>query len=337
MSIAYYLLPTYIDKFINQIGLLYVPARYERTTTSNAFFSFYKKTMKQMKNLLVNKYEIFINEELKKVAYKYDAEVHTKVRIADIEKIENSGITGDEYSYALKAHFDFVVTIGRYLSPEFVIEFDEESHRKYEKSIRNDKLKNSICKKLRIPIFRITTDFFQEIGELQKFNRRSIMAGKFDSLVGWLVEIWFLEKAFCEAQNNGVVPLDEPFCWFSFIGQDPFAQSRLYLHNLYKQKLCITYLPKTIKGHDIDEFAWATLVILPLKNGRYIFGFAECKSINFPAISAYDLCEELAIMNIVNNILKYEKSELIGVTKQEIEKKEEKFKNKYVIPNLLDS
>ncbi|MEH2387197.1 MAG: DUF2726 domain-containing protein [Nostoc sp.] len=98
--------------------------------------------MKQKKNLFVNEYEIFTNEELKKVASKYDAEVHTKVRIADVVEIENSGLTRDEYSYALKAHFDFVVTRGRHLSPEFVIEFDEAYHGQSEKSIRNDKLKN---------------------------------------------------------------------------------------------------------------------------------------------------------------------------------------------------
>ncbi|MHC5597640.1 MAG: DUF2726 domain-containing protein [Nostoc sp.] len=292
--------------------------------------------MKQMKNLLVNKYEISTNEELKKVASKYNAQVLTKVRIADVEKIENSGLTCDEYSYALKAHFDFVVTIGKSLSSEFVIEFDETSHGQYKTSIKNDKLKNSICKKLQIPIFRINTNFLKEVGELPKFNRRSIFAGKFDSLASWLVEIWFLEKAFYEAQNNGLVPCDEPFCWSSFIGQDPFAQSRLYLHNLYKEKLCTTYIPRIIKGHDIDEVAWATLAILPLNNGRYIFGFAECKSVNFSAISAYELCEELAILNIVDEIIKYEKSEFLGLTKQEIEKKEEEFRKKYLIPKFLE-
>ncbi|BAY75156.1 hypothetical protein NIES25_15740 [Nostoc linckia NIES-25] len=293
--------------------------------------------MKRKKNLLVNKYEIFTNEELKKVAYKYDAQVLTKVGIRDIVEIENSGITDDEYEYALKAHFDFVVTTGRHLSTEFVIEFDEESHRRYQKSIRNDKLKNSICKKFEIPIFRITSDFLKEIGQLQKFNSRSIFAGRFDSLAGWLVETWFLEKAFYEAQDKGLVPFDEPFCWFSFIDQDPFAQSRLYLHDLYKQKFCITYLPKIIKGHDIDEFAWGCLAILPLNNGRYVFGFAECKSINFSAISAYDLCEELAINDIVNQFIKHQDRELMGLAKQEMKNKEEKFKNQYIIPNYLQS
>ena len=42
-------------------------------------------------------------------------------------------------------------------------------------------------------------------------------------------------------------------------------------------------------------------------------------------------------MNIINKIIEYEKSEFIGATKQEIEKTEEKFKNKYVIPNFLES
>ncbi|MGM3305180.1 DUF2726 domain-containing protein [Anabaena sp. WFMT] len=276
--------------------------------------------MKRKKKLLVNRYEIATNEELKKVASKYEAEVYPKIRIADVVEIENSGISNEEYKYALQAHFDFVITTVKDFDPKFVIEFDEEAHEQDREYIRRDKLKNSICKKFEIPLFRINADFLKEIGNFPKINRRSIFAGNFDSLAGWLVETWFLEKAFYEGQEKGLIPDDEPFCWFSFIGQDPFAQSALYIHKIYKEKLCTTYLPIKIKGHSIDEVAWATLAILPLNNGRYIVGFAECKSVNFSAISAYELCEELALLNIANELFKYQSGKLIGLTKQEIEK-----------------
>ncbi|HLO83772.1 MAG TPA: DUF2726 domain-containing protein [Nostocaceae cyanobacterium] len=292
--------------------------------------------MKRKKDLLLNKYEIVTNEELKKVASKYGVEVCKKIRIADVIDIENSGINKLEYSYALKAHFDFVVTIGKTASPEFVIEFDEKSHEEYERSIRNDKLKNSICKNFEIPLFRINANFLKEIGEFPKLNNRSIFAGKFDSLAGWLVECWFLEKAFYEEQKKGIIPYDEPFCWFSFLGQDPFAQSRLYLHKMYEEKRCTTFIPTTIKGHDSDEITWATLAILQLNNGKYIYGFAECKSINFTAISAYELCEELAVLDIVKKLFAYQRKQCVGLTKQYIEQEERKFRNKYIVPKFLE-
>ncbi|HLP89751.1 MAG TPA: DUF2726 domain-containing protein [Nostocaceae cyanobacterium] len=293
--------------------------------------------MKRKKNLLVNNYEINTNEKLKKAASKYGAEVYPKIRLADVVDIENSGLDSKEYKYALQAHFDFVVTKGKELSPEFVIEFDEESHGKYETCIKNDKLKNSICKKFEISLFRIKADFLREVGKFPKINNRSIFTGEFNSLAGWLVECWFLEKAFYEEQEKGFIPYDEPFCWFSFLGHDPFAQSRLYLQKMYKKKLCTTFIPKQIKGHDSDEIAWATLAILQLYNGKYIYGSAECKSINFTAISAYDLCEELAILDLTKKLFAYETSDfLINLTKQEIEKKEEEFRKKYIIPKFLE-
>ena len=228
--------------------------------------------MKHKKNLLVNKSEATTNEELKKAASKYGALVYPKVRIADIVEINQKILTDkDEYSYALKAHFDFVITTGSELSPEFAIEVDGSSHNDPQAQKR-DRKKNSICQKYEISLFRIKSNFLKPIGDFPKNDSQSIFAGKFDSLAGWLVETWFLQKAFYEAQDNGLIPEDEPFWWFSFIGHDPFAQSALYLHKKYKDKLCRTIKPKIIKGHDDNEITWATLAILQLHNRLYIYG-----------------------------------------------------------------
>jgi hypothetical protein len=291
--------------------------------------------MKHKKNLLVNKSEATTNEELKKAASKYGALVYPKVRIADIVEINQKILTDkDEYSYALKAHFDFVITTGSELSPEFAIEVDGSSHNDPQAQKR-DRKKNSICQKYEISLFRIKSNFLKPIGDFPKNDSQSIFAGKFDSLAGWLVETWFLQKAFYEAQDNGLIPEDEPFLWFSFIGHDPFAQSALYLHKKYKDKLCRTIKPKIIKGHDDNEITWATLAILQLHNGLYIYGESECTSINFYSSSAYDLCEELAILEIVQRFEEIES--ITGLfTQEQMAKKEEEFRKKYIVPKYLE-
>ncbi|BAY37883.1 hypothetical protein NIES2111_22240 [Nostoc sp. NIES-2111] len=288
------------------------------------------------KSLLVNKYEIFTNKAIDKIASKYNAKVCTKVRIADILEITNSGLRNSEYKYALQAHFDFVITTGIELSPEFVIEFDEKSHKQYKNAIDRDKLKNFICNKFELPLFRVNANFIKGIGNFPPVKKKSIFAGYFDSLVGWIVEIWFLQKAFHQAQLDGQIPFDEPFCWFSILGQDPFAQSKLYLHQMYQEKYCTEYIPKIIKGQCDNEFTWASLTILSLNNGNYIIGFAECTSVHFSAISAYEICEELAILNLAQELLKYQSGKFLGLNKEEIEKQEETFRNKYYIPAFLE-
>ncbi|MCE2697923.1 MAG: DUF2726 domain-containing protein [Nostocales cyanobacterium LE14-WE4] len=291
--------------------------------------------MKYKKNLLVNQSEATTNEELKKAASKYEALVYLKVRIADIVEINQKILTDkDEYSYALKAHFDFVITTESDLSPEFVIEFDGSSHNDPQAQKR-DRYKNSICQKYEISLFRIKSNFLKPIGDFPKNNSRSIFAGKFDSLAGWIVETWFLQKAFYEAQDNGLIPEDEPFLWFSVIGHDPFVQSRIYLQKKYQEQLCTKFIPKIIKGHDDNEITWATLAILQLHNGLYIYGESECTSINFYSSSAYDLCEELAILEIVQRFEEIES--ITGLfTQEQMAKKEEEFRKKYIVPKYLE-
>lgn len=289
--------------------------------------------MKYKKNLLVNESEVTTNEELNKAASKYGALVYPKVRIADIVEIDQILLEKDS-SYALMAHFDFVITIGRELSPEFAIEFDGSSHND-PKTQERDRKKNSICQKYEIPLFRIKSNFLKPIGDFPKNNSRSIFAGKFDSLAGWLVETWFLQKAFYEAQDNALIPEDEPFLWFSFIGHDPFAQSALYLHKKYQEKLSMTIRPKIMKGHDDNEITWATLAILQLHNGLYIYGEAECTSINFDSFSAYELSEELAILEIVQHFEEIKVRTRL-FTQEQIVKKEEEFRKKYIVPKYLE-
>jgi hypothetical protein len=72
---------------------------------------------------MLNEPEEITNDVLNAVTSKYEALVCIKSKIADVINIENSGISDKEYNYALKAHFDFVVTDKDYI-PQFAVEFD---------------------------------------------------------------------------------------------------------------------------------------------------------------------------------------------------------------------
>ena len=87
------------------------------------------------KKIIVNKYEEKTCEILDAVVKKYDARLFSKTRVADVLQITNSGLPSNEYSYALMAHFDFVIT-KKDSTPEFAVEFDE-SHHQFNKSAIN--------------------------------------------------------------------------------------------------------------------------------------------------------------------------------------------------------
>jgi hypothetical protein len=176
------------------------------------------------KKIIVNEYEERTSEVLDEVVKKYDARLFSKTRVADAIQITNSGLSSKEYSYALKAHFDFVVC-KKDSTSEFAVEFDEPHHRYNNSAIYNDKLKNNICCKLKFPLLRITSEYFEKIG-------------RFPTILSWITELYFLEERFYAAQDKGDIPQDEPWLWFCMVGYDPFSYFRVFIQKAYDKGLC---------------------------------------------------------------------------------------------------
>lgn len=74
--------------------------------------------------LLVNGHEVLTDQSLERAASAAGYRIAPKVRIADVLAIRGSGLSDPQYSYALRAHFDFVVTESDERIPEFAVEFD---------------------------------------------------------------------------------------------------------------------------------------------------------------------------------------------------------------------
>jgi hypothetical protein len=136
------------------------------------------------------------HRRLQEICGDYGTEVFSKVRLADILPIEGSGIQDREYRYALQAHFDFTMAT-KDATPLFAVEFDGPSHAHARQAYRDD-LKDSLCARFQFPILRISSEFVT--------NKYRSM-----DLLGWLVEVWFLQKDFYLQQAAGVIAYDEPF------------------------------------------------------------------------------------------------------------------------------
>src|SRR5215469_278044 len=106
---------------------------------------------------LLNRYEEVTYHRMKEIADRVGSHVFAKVRIADVLPINGSGISEKDFSYALQAHFDFVVTDGD-SNALFAVEFDGPIHRNV-KQIAKDFIKDKIACRFDFPLLRINANY----------------------------------------------------------------------------------------------------------------------------------------------------------------------------------
>ncbi len=278
--------------------------------------------MDRRKKILVNSYEEATDKVLREAVANHGARVFPKVRIADALRIQSSGLSRAEYSYALRAHFDFVVADQDH-STRFAVEFDEAHHDSDPNAILHDSLKRAICEKLGMPLLRIDADYLHRIGQ--------------SSLLGWLVEVWFLGEAFYDAQESGQVPYDDAFHYanilsFGYMDQgrfveidsldpaeqvrlllehqseivttrpyDPFLPYRAFIRRCYKENKCREPIPEEIIGTDPQGYA-VSIAPLHVASDRVVIGRARVRSFEFMHVSPHELALELSVVDAAKKL-----------------------------------
>lgn len=254
--------------------------------------------------LLVNRHEVAADTALREAAARCGARICPKVRVADALHISRSGLSPDEYSYALKAHFDFVVAsaeAGGHLSA-FAVEFDGPQHSTDPDARRRDGLKGRICDQLGMPLLRVDAGYLRRLGRF--------------TLLGWLAELWFMNEAFCDAQRRGQVPQDEVFDYAAVVSAvergrlvpfpyDPFRSARLGLirwSDQYRRG------PETLYGQDPDGYA-VMVEMLRLTDDAVIIGIGRCRSFRFPPVAPTELAADLAVVDAVEKLERHRRGE----------------------------
>mgnify|MGYP002382209601 CR=1 FL=1 len=121
----------------------------------------------------------------------FGAEVFPKIGVKDAIDLHNSGISDDEYTYAMMAHFDYVVADARTKRALFAVEYHGASHFTCEPAIMRDRKKSALCNALRFDVVRIT-----------KFDLIQDSSGR--TQLQTLVECWFAGR---QLQTSGNAPV----------------------------------------------------------------------------------------------------------------------------------
>lgn len=259
------------------------------------------------KPLFHNENERCTGEELEKYTEGHDAEVFKKVRVADALEIEGSGISDRLYSYALKAHFDFVVTEGDDAFPKFAVEFDGLHHRTDPETRERDRKKESLCHELGLPLFRITHEHLEEvgIGEYPNFSSPfgSMFYEHYSSTIGWLTDMWFTREAFMKAREEGDLPYDA--VWSSSGVQGPETGLYSYIGTAYKKGAIPERLPTDyIAEHERRDVEVVTAI--SLSEDEVVYGRSRCKTVAYHE-DPYprDIARLTATNAAVNKLRKY--------------------------------
>lgn len=146
---------------------------------------------------LSNVEEMRVYRQVEPTAIRYGASVYQKVRIADVVDIDKLTL-GSMRSYALMAHYDFVVA-DEEQKPLFAVEFDGAGH-----SAEHDAKKDEICRRADLALFRV-----------------GIHASRLEApqltFLSYLVHLWFLAVEFRRLQEAGILADDEPFMISGFL------------------------------------------------------------------------------------------------------------------------
>ena len=254
--------------------------------------------LKPLKRLL-NSPENTMRELLLPTAHAYGAEVFPKVGVKDVLPIENSNISDAWFSYALKAHFDLLVTSER-LEPLFAVEFDGPSHGSDPTVDRRDQLKDGLCNRFGLPLARILDQHIKS-----RTDKVSYMA--------WIAELYFASVALNKAQQAGIIPSDEPLDPMSLVAiphlEDRFplwiSRESIRQFSTYgEQGLLGAKGPQVFSGISEDGSALA-LAVVPTKDGSMCLAAGTRLKLQGFMLAETDAAEEIAVTMLAKKAEKH--------------------------------
>ena len=266
----------------------------------------YDRKVDRRRPLLVNIGESETDAVLREVAAKLGVRVVMKPRMADVLNIDRSGLSNDEYRYALQAHLDFVVcSDDTEARAHFAVEFDGPYHASDEAAKRRDAMKDAICERLGLPLLRIDADFLRTVKGFR--------------IVAWLIELWYLAEAFYEAQENGSIPWDEPFIPYSVVTQDDSgmltfsydlaSEATRTIFTARREGRCCQSFPDHFFRSG-DGFGEAHAV-LALPGDRWLTSYVRVRDFRFASVSPGELASDLAVVDIATKVEEFERG--VGV------------------------
>jgi very-short-patch-repair endonuclease len=256
---------------------------------------------------LLNRSELVAYREIKKIADDNGLFVFAKTRLSDVIDKGKTILTQREFNFFTRSHCDFVITTEKF-NPIMIVEYDGPAHDD-PVQMERDSIKNEICRRAGLGMLRI-------------HDRHVTKLYRGMTVLRWIIEVSELEKAFTEAQENGHIPLDEPFDPAFAVGTDnrrfPYWLSQpasIAIHRFFES--LDRSLPRgwnSFIGRDAEN-TWHRLSslsfgdkVLWAKTG------VRTQDVDFPQ---HDLANELDTCELGIRLEKFQKGEIRAYTNEE--------------------
>lgn len=262
--------------------------------------------MSGAKPLLLNGGEEEVDRELRASLDAHDLNLDVKTRVASILPLDDSGIDRADYSYALRAEFDFVISKGHQRRPEFVVEFDGALHLTDPKTIERDRRKERLCARFDLPLLRIGVEALDRPGK--------------ETILAWLIDLYYLAEEFDRLQAEGVIAPDDSFTYFLIFDLAPgghlgpskaFDQkARLDMQAAHREGLSTGRVPEEVTvdiwDPEVRRERVESYAIFELDADNFIIGHAAMRNFQrFGGISASELATDLAVSDAGNRLALY--------------------------------
>jgi len=271
-------------------------------------------------NPFLNRYEEVTYEKLRAVCEPQNAHVFSKVRLADIFPISNSGLSDQDFRFALQSHADFLVTDSKY-ERQFCVEFDGPSHNEPQQ-ITRDKQKNSLFSFFKVPLLRINSKYLEP-----KYRGLDLLT--------YFVEVWFLDRAFCEAQENGNIPFDEIFdpAFIIHDGKEKFPywlslEQQVCIQKLADQKKIAQPCPSSWIGIDSND-NYRCLAWILVKPDTAVYVKTGMRSQRFHAVIPSDLLAMIAVCDLYEELKRFLSGEVRGYSKSDLKQEVDFYQQNY--------
>ncbi|CBN55826.1 MULTISPECIES: DUF2726 domain-containing protein [Kamptonema] len=246
-----------------------------------------------MSNCFLDRYEEITYEKLRAVCEPYNAHVFSKVRLADILPVNKSGLSDNDFRFALQSHTDFLVTNSKY-EVEFCVEFDGSSHNKPEQ-IRRDNQKNALFDYFKKTLLRITSKYLDP-----KYRGLDLLT--------YFVEVWFIKKHFYESQERGDLPFDEIFdpAFIFDDGKQQFPywlslEQQVIIQKLFEEGRVAQPAPSDWVGIDSDN-NYHCLTWLLIKPDTAIYVKIDMRNQRFCGVITSDLLVMIAVCELYEEL-----------------------------------
>lgn len=270
--------------------------------------------IRRVRPLLVNGHEVNTDKALERAAEAAGYRIAPKVRVADVLSIASSGLSSAEYGYALRSHFDWVVTEGEERIPQFAVEFDGASHETGTAAER-DAMKNRIANRFGFPLLRIDGTFLRHV------RKRPLLE--------ILVDAWSAYQGFLRAQEAGHIAWDEPWMYQALFEVDREtgawrptlaidAPGRGLVRRLFERGVCRSFQPTSLIQFDWGLPVIESFAMVELTDGTFVTGKSKIRSYHFEAIPAWQLADDLAVENLRMNLRLWIDGHDVAVTAEDV-------------------